>query len=125
MFAGQILWITSNTLVRLSISFLYIDVFPVKRFQMACFALLAVNVAYFMAVLLQTVFICRPIAMNWNPNILGGKCDNVRNANFCIGIFNILIDFATILLPMPMLWSLQMPTGKKVGLTIVFGVGFM
>lgn len=39
------------------------------------------------------------------------------------GILNLILDVTVILLPMPMLWGLQIKRGKKWALTGVFGLG--
>lgn len=38
---------------------------------------------------------------------------------------DLIIDIIVILLPMPILWTLQLKTSKKVLLTAVFGLGFL
>lgn len=39
------------------------------------------------------------------------------------GIMNLILDLSVIILPMPMLWSLQMPFWKKMGITAMFSIG--
>lgn len=38
---------------------------------------------------------------------------------------DLIIDIIVIMLPMPILWTLQLKTSKKVLLTAIFGLGFM
>lgn len=38
---------------------------------------------------------------------------------------DLIIDVIVILLPMPILWTLQLRTSKKILLTAIFGLGFM
>ncbi|KAJ5634947.1 uncharacterized protein N7484_008260 [Penicillium longicatenatum] len=38
---------------------------------------------------------------------------------------DLIIDIITILLPMPVLWNLQLPTRKKLGLMGIFALGFI
>lgn len=38
---------------------------------------------------------------------------------------DLIIDIIVIVLPMPILWTLQLKTSKKILLTAIFGLGFM
>ena len=40
-----------------------------------------------------------------------------------VAVFNLLLDVTTVVLPMPILWGLQMAFGKKVALTLMFSMG--
>lgn len=52
-----------------------------------------------------------------------GHCGDQIALYMTGGIFNLILDVTVVVLPMPMLWGLQMPRGKKVALTGVFGLG--
>ena len=124
MFLGQILWISSNTCVRISIIFLYITIFRVRSFRIAAYTVLGLNLAYFLAVILQTLLICQPVAFNWDQTI-AGSCGDQKTSDEVIGVLNILYDVILIILPMPMLWRLQMATSRKLALSAIFGMGIM
>ncbi|MCJ1463900.1 hypothetical protein MMC07_002509 [Pseudocyphellaria aurata] len=74
-------------------------------------------------VVLETLLLCRPLAYNWNPTIPGGHCADRPKAWLSSGIINLLLDICIIYMPLPLLWKLQMPTTKKLGITAMFGVG--
>ena len=42
-----------------------------------------------------------------------------------VGAIDVLLDVAILLLPMPMLWKLQMPIWKRLGIASVFAIGLM
>ncbi|MCJ1438914.1 hypothetical protein MMC27_008304 [Xylographa pallens] len=86
---------------------------------------MGLSVAYGFAVLLETLLICKPIAFNWDTTIEGGSCANETQAFEAVGILNLLTDIAIIILPMPWLWTLQLPITKKIGLTAIFGIGIV
>lgn len=73
---------------------------------------------------LSTLLLCQPFAYNWN-DMRHGHCGNIRQAGEAGAIANLLIDFITILLPMPQLWRLQLPVAKRLALTGIFGVGLV
>ena len=70
------------------------------------------------------LLVCRPLEYNWNRTI-EGHCYNQSEAFEAVGIVNLLTDFFIFVLPMPVLWGLQLPVGKKIGLTATFGIGLM
>ena len=122
MIVGQILWVTSVTLIRASVLFLYIRIFRTLSFRMTCYVVHAVNVAFFIAVVLACSLICRPFAYQWDHSIKG-TCGKQKSLDLFIGIFNLILDVTTVALPMPVLWTLQLPTNKKVALTGMFSMG--
>ena len=70
------------------------------------------------------LLVCRPLEYNWNRTI-EGHCYHQSEAFEAVGIVNLLTDFFIFALPMPVLWGLQLPVGKKIGLTATFGIGLM
>lgn len=109
MITGQILWICSNTMVRVSIVLLYLDIFRSPVFHLFCYSVLQLNATYFIAVMVQTFLICKPFSFNWNPTLPGGSCGNVKIADRSIGVLNFIFDLILVFLPLPMVWKLQMP----------------
>ena len=70
------------------------------------------------------LLVCQPLEFNWNSTI-EGHCGNRTTALEAVGILNLITDFFIFLLPMPVLWGLQLPVGKKIGLTATFGIGIV
>lgn len=122
LLVGQLLWIAAVTLIRASVIFLYIYIFCIKPFRMACYVVLTINLAYFTATVLACCLICRPFAFNWDQS-LHGTCGDQKSLDLFIGVFNLLMDIVTVALPMPVLWGLQMPIGRKVAISGLFSLG--
>ena len=68
------------------------------------------------------VFRCQPVHKYWNAKAQG-KCINGTNIFLADGVSSILSDLAILLLPMPLLWRLQLSKKRKLKLIIVFGGG--
>ena len=85
---------------------------------------MGLSAALLVAVLLEVGLLCRPFEYNWNKYI-PGTCGNTTQAYEAVGILNLFADLTIIILPMPVLWRLQLPVAKKVALTFVFGVGIL
>ncbi len=41
------------------------------------------------------------------------------------GLINAMIDLGIILLPLPIVWKLQMPKARKITLTLMFSLGLV
>ena len=68
--------------------------------------------------------LCRPFAYNWDHTI-NGTCGAQNPAYIAIAALDILGDIAIIVLPMPMIWKLQIGTPSKIGLSLLFALGFL
>ena len=75
--------------------------------------------------LFWNIFMCNPREKLWNPLITTGHCHDSNINSESSGIFNVLSDFAILILPMPCLWKLQMPMRKKILMVGVFATGFL
>jgi hypothetical protein len=82
-------------------------------------------VAWAIATILAGFLVCQPFAYNWDQTIPGGSCGNQVTSFTATGVINLLTDVAVLLIPMPLLYRLQMPTYKKVALIAVFGLGIV
>ncbi|KAI1439380.1 hypothetical protein F5Y02DRAFT_405874 [Annulohypoxylon stygium] len=123
--AAPLLWAISTSLVKLSILFFYISIFTIPRIRIAVFIVIALTVALIIAVIFESFLLCRPFEFTWNKEIPGGVCGNSTDAYLAIGIVNLIIDFSLVLLPMPVLWRLQMPVGKKIAISAILGLGLL
>ncbi|KAK3167522.1 hypothetical protein OEA41_010649 [Lepraria neglecta] len=73
---------------------------------------------------LVAFLICRPFEKNWDL-LLPGVCGSTIGAVVATSIVNVTVDLIIIILPMPMIWQLQMAVRRKIALTVTFGLGFI
>lgn len=76
---------------------------------------------YFSATIVA-VFQCSPIAYTWDKTIKG-RCLDMPMLYQLGAAYNVFTDFAILILPMPIVWHLQMPKSKKIAVTGVFLMG--
>ena len=115
----------ANTAIKISILHFYLTLFgPNKLFRLITFALMGVVLLFCLSVVLLTFSNCRPFAKTWKP-LLPGTCGSLIDNVLATSIINFLVDLSIILLPMPMVWSLQMAKWRKVALTFTFALGTM
>ena len=65
---------------------------------------------------------CTPREKLWNPSV-PGYCFSSRKLGLASGSINVISDFSILILPVPIIWRLQMSKKRKVGITAVFGIG--
>jgi len=121
--AGSPVWAVANMFIKISILHLYCTIFWKKTFQRVSYSIMAFAICLAVIIVLQAFLICRPFAFNWDPYIPGGKCGNQIAGYKAQAIINIAIDISIVVLPVPMLWTLQLTWSKKLGIYFMFSVG--
>ncbi|KAF3064629.1 hypothetical protein GL218_02476 [Daldinia childiae] len=121
--AAEILWAAANSSVKFSILSLYTSIFPNPKFAYICYATMVINMAYLVGVTLQTFLVCKPFPYTWDKSIQDGKCTGQLMAFIVTGIINLALDIFVVLLPMPMLFQLNMSLARKSVIVIMFSVG--
>ena len=76
-----------------------------------------------MSQVFPTIFQCSPIAYSWNKAIVGGHCINVHVMWIVQDIFFLVLDIYVVVLPMPMIWNLQITRPEKIAISGVFLLG--
>ena len=121
--ADTLLWPTANTLVKISVLHFYIKVFSNRTLARFAYVLETLTLAYWLATVLAAFLIYRPLAFNWDKLEIKGYCGNVSSYYLSTALVAMLIDVAIVALPLPVLWSLQMKSSRKVALTGIFSLG--
>ncbi|KAI2780682.1 hypothetical protein F4815DRAFT_469851 [Daldinia loculata] len=81
------------------------------------------NLAWIFGIFFGTIFMCDPIAKNWNV-FLPGHCGSTSGLFIGSAVPSVFIDLFILLLPLPRILSLQMTLGRKIGIVIVFVFGY-
>lgn len=90
---------------------------------MLIWATMGFVIATFVASVIAGLFQCNPIAFAWDKTIEGGTCFNVTALFYANAGLNIFQDVFIYILPMRMLWEIQIPQKQKIALIAVFAVG--
>ncbi len=83
------------------------------------------NFAFYFAITFAEIFLCKPRQKYWNVLITTGHCFNRNAANIAAGAVNSFSDFVILLLPQRVIWKLQMPLKRKLGVSAIFLVGLL
>ena len=84
--------------------------------------LMLANGLFYAAAFFINIFACRPRRKIWNPEI-PGKCFDVTALYIASAVFNTFSDVAMLVVPIFMVWNLQMSTKRKIGISAIFGTG--
>ncbi|MCJ1264517.1 hypothetical protein MMC22_004389 [Lobaria immixta] len=122
LLATQFAWCVSVGLVKLGILLFYLRIFAVRQHRVATFIMMGVAMCWMLAAILGAFFQCRPLSYAWNK-LQEGNCDERVRFWVAIGISHIVTDVLILLLPVHMVWKLQVPSATKIGLFALFGLG--
>lgn len=111
---------------KLSILLLYLKLLaPGMKLRFAVYAILAFVASYTIATELSLLFACNPILKLYHAYLKGSCSINIIAHGISQGVLNIVSDILIIVVPVPMVWSMQMSTKHKVGVVSVFATGFV
>ena len=123
-FLTPLFWVTAVTLIRFSVILLYIRIFVTRSFRLTCYAILILNTIFFITTFLSYFLSAIPVGCKWSDTIDCSSAVDAKSIDLLVAVFNLLLDVIVVVLPMPVLWSLQMAVGKKATLSGMFGLGF-
>ncbi|KAL1594557.1 hypothetical protein SLS60_010317 [Paraconiothyrium brasiliense] len=121
-YASLIVYYLSLGFTKVSILLQYQRVFTTRKFQIACWTIMAVVLVYAFWTVLSSIFGCKPIQAFWTLK-QPFECLNQYAVWFANGAMNILTDLAIIILPMPVIRKLNLPRRQKQALIGIFAIG--
>ncbi|KAK4163709.1 hypothetical protein QBC43DRAFT_319091 [Cladorrhinum sp. PSN259] len=113
----------SLALVKLSILLLYLRVFTPVFIRKSTYTVLVAVVLLSLWSVLSSILFCIPVARYWDRTI-DGSCLPMQPRWISGAIFNITSDFAILILPLSVVGRLRIPKRQKIGLHLVFALGF-
>ncbi|KAI8631839.1 hypothetical protein F5Y19DRAFT_422268 [Xylariaceae sp. FL1651] len=123
LFVTQILHSLVLPLVKTSILLLLLRVFRSARWvRYAAYVLITYIWLWGATELFLTIFQCKPIAAQWD-GALGGTCVDQVTYFRAISALSTVHDLAMLILPLPVVWRLQLEIRRKIALAGVFLVG--
>lgn len=124
IFAYVVLYATTVPMVKLSVLLLYRRVFRLTWTLYFCAFL---SIGYAISVSTTISLACVPTSFFWTQWVYplgGGHCRiNLYLFYLWNGVANLFTDVIILCLPMPIVWSLQMPRGQKWAISGIFLLG--
>ncbi|KAF6828178.1 integral membrane protein [Colletotrichum plurivorum] len=113
---------TSVSFSKLSILTFYLRLSPERKFRWTVFVLIGIVSAYTVVYQILIIFQCQPVSMSWDINAKG-TCIGKMIPMMTLSAANIVIDIIILLIPVKVVWSLQMARRQKVSLVFLFATG--
>lgn len=123
---GPCIW-----LIKLALFVLYLEVFGLLQwFRYLVFTGVFVTGAFYFATLVSFVASCRPMngqsQFSYLSGLAGPRCQRTtRPLVLAIGVVNVVSDLYLLPIPLPPVWSLQLPLRRKIGLSPMILTGLM
>ncbi|KAF6811587.1 CFEM domain-containing protein [Colletotrichum musicola] len=128
LFATQVLYITGLALVKASILFFLLRIFPSRGFRRVLWGTQIFNGLVGLIYILLTFTMCRPLSAVWlkwsyEKNTKAPQCYNYNLIIITHALINIVLDVWMLLLPLTQLYKLKLVLRKKIGVMMMFSVG--
>ncbi|KAH7131840.1 hypothetical protein B0J11DRAFT_599848 [Dendryphion nanum] len=92
-------------------------------FKVMWWATCVLSIGYSVAGVFVSLFGCSPMAYAWDPTIPGGRCIDKSTYYVVHGWLNAVTDLAILVIPLPVVWKLQLTVYQKITLTCLFVLG--
>ncbi|KAK4215028.1 hypothetical protein QBC37DRAFT_460014 [Rhypophila decipiens] len=122
--ASSVAWVVSTAVVKIAVLWLYTRIFDMLLFVRIARIIMAICACYCVTFLVVFITHCDPASQQWNP-VPWGSCREITQTELASNSINSLLDLAIVCLPLPFLWSLQMPLRKKITVIFLFSLGFV
>lgn len=120
--ANQFTYFALCPLIKISIICFYRRVFTIPVFQHISFGLNCLIGSWGTAIFIACAVQCRPLRAYWDHSV-PGKCFDGQLFIIVNQVFNVVMDFVILGLPVPMIWGLQRNWRDKLALNAVFAIG--
>ncbi|KAL5115252.1 hypothetical protein ACEQ8H_006844 [Pleosporales sp. CAS-2024a] len=119
------LYFTQVALLKLTLLFFYICVFPGRPAQRLLWGTVAFVVIWGALYVLLAIFQCQPISFFWTrwDGLHEGHCLNINAITASNAGISIALDLWILAIPLWQLYGLKMHWKKKVGVAVMFAVG--
>ncbi|KAK3294177.1 uncharacterized protein B0H64DRAFT_462781, partial [Chaetomium fimeti] len=124
-FVTQPLCLIALCLTKISVGFFLLRLTPSPRFRWIVIGTMIFTVLSASGNFLTVFFQCRPLALTWDPSV-EGTCippSNLKFAAFFNSSVAVLTDILFALLPVPILWNVQMNWKVKSAVAAILSLG--
>ncbi|RAH71256.1 uncharacterized protein BO66DRAFT_371689 [Aspergillus aculeatinus CBS 121060] len=128
------IWVTrffytlSMGLVKMSLLWFYLRLDPRRFMRWAVFFVIFLNIGLSLASFIGSLASCRPPSLFWTSPTGDSRCMSLGAQQLFYevnGVLNIVTDILIYLLPVPMLYGLQVTWRKKGAILAIFGLGIL
>ncbi|RAH79094.1 hypothetical protein BO86DRAFT_319103 [Aspergillus japonicus CBS 114.51] len=124
----RIFYTLSMGLVKMSLLWFYLRLDPRRSMRWAVFLVMFLNIGLSLASFIGSLASCSPPSLFWTNPTGDSRCMSLDAQQLFYevnGVLNIVTDILIYLLPVPMLYGLQVTWRKKGAILGVFGLGIL
>lgn len=121
----EILYFTQVSLVKLSLLFFYMRIFPGRSIRRLLWGTVVFNCLFGLSFSLVAIFQCQPIAFYWTKwdGLQQGTCFDINATGWSNAAISIALDIWMLAIPLWQLRALKLHWKKKIGVAAMFIVG--
>ncbi len=124
LYTAILLYNTSQILVKISLLLQYLRIFETPRMKRVCYIALGFICVYGLWAIASSIFTCIPIQAYWDSSV-HGRCFQSLTFWYTTSSLNIATDVGIFILPVPILFKLQLPVRQRIILMCIFTIGFL
>ncbi|KAI0458425.1 hypothetical protein F5B21DRAFT_459601 [Xylaria acuta] len=121
---SEFTYLVAVTFIKLSMLFLYHRIYTTPTFRRWVYFVIALGIIYIIAFIPIFLTNCIPLSQYWDPKPTGWCRDTVVSDSATVA-GNLLLDILVLVLPLPILWRLQMSIRDKITVTAMFSIGLV
>ncbi|KAI1746114.1 hypothetical protein F4680DRAFT_442385 [Xylaria scruposa] len=121
-FTASLLYATASFAVKLAVIGFYFRIFPTRATRWGCYVLAAICAIWFLIAVIVSFGACRHLGSGWDPTI-NGHCIDAKNYPIALAALNVIVDFATVALPIYEVLKLRLAKRKKYTVAGIFVIG--
>ncbi|OAL01240.1 hypothetical protein IQ06DRAFT_293343 [Phaeosphaeriaceae sp. SRC1lsM3a] len=116
--------------IKTSVSFFYLQIFSIPKFRPFIIVWIVFMVMWTVGFFTAFMAICGDNGLfsardHMNPAVQAKECGSTRHLDFGVLISGTVSDLVTVLLPLPMIWSLHLRTIDKISICAIFLIGMV
>lgn len=121
----EVLYIIGVSLVKLSLAFFYLSIFPGTKMRRLLWGTILFNILYGVVFVLIAIFQCTPVNHFWKQyaDESRGHCININLFGWLHAALGVALDLWMIALPLSQVLRLRLHWKKKVGVCVMFCLG--
>ncbi|CZR67323.1 uncharacterized protein PAC_17222 [Phialocephala subalpina] len=123
VYRGFLIYGLTALLVKITLLLIFTRIFAiVPRAVIIIYFFIGFITLYYLLAFVIKIRICTPIAGFWDPN-LHPSCINEYAFFLADSILSLVTDVVVLVIPIPLLWMLDLPLGKKVKVVALLAAG--
>lgn len=125
---SELAYIANTAFIKLSVGLLLRRISPSKTYNTIISTSMIILTLWTAVTFFIVLFQCRPVYFAWDQSSGKGSCFNptvIADAGYAFSAMDIFFDWLFALLPVPMLWDVQMSAQLKLSILLILSLGVL